>query len=160
MTQTWNEPKWEYNGQEYNVRIFEDMQGGEPGIFVVEPLYQGRMAPMDALGAQVALEGQLGFEKGQSRLFELSPEGTCYEHKIMPTPEQDASFTMRDMPYGEYQEDVKAGKVEPELKRATIFQETAISSEAVQEITGHQIESYEQSQQRQWMELQAPEVQY
>ena len=160
MTETWNEPKWEYNGQEYKVRIFEDMQGGEPGIFVVEPLYQGRMAPMDALGAQAALEGQLGFEKGQSRLWELSPEGTLYEHEIMQTPEQNISSTARDMPYGEYQEDVKAGKVEPELRRASIFQETAISSEMAQEITGHQIESYEQSLQRQWMELQAPEVQY
>lgn len=111
--------------------MYEDVQGEQPTIFVVQPLDREPLGERNAIDVKAVLEADAGVERGQSRLWEITPEGKLYEYSLNESPDQQlGSHVMK----------------------------TEIAPETAQEITGQEIRSYEQTMEQQWRDLSGPQA--
>lgn len=139
MTETWQEPSWEHSGRSFQFQLYEDVQGSQPGVFVVQPLDQQPLGTSDALAVRVELEARFGMEPGDSRLWEMTPDGNIYEHSFKPTTEYEVSQSSR-------------------WTNEPSFQRTEIPQDVATEVTGHELRSIEQNLAQEWRDLNAPQA--
>lgn len=156
VTKTWDDG-WQNSGQDYRVRLYEDMRGDQNPILVVERSDGKLMEPEEARGVYSSLEQESQVE--QARLWEQTSDGKIYERNFSEY-QNDINTTKHDLAVGEYEQTVADGSLRQQMSTAyNDFMKEVTPEQALQE-TGETVRSYEQQVQAEWIDLQAPSQGY
>lgn len=155
MDKSW-EGGWQNDdGQSYQVRLFEDAQGQEPAVFIVERSDGSLMDGKEAQSVHQNLTTQLDIDPSESKFWEQSPDGNLYELSYQER-QYDTNPAESDLPPGEYQADVEAGQAEPNIASTVDLSRREVTQDEALTTTGHEIQSYEQQMAQDWSELRGP----
>lgn len=157
------ETVWEHKDQNYQVRLYEDMRNGsgqaQDPLLIVERGDGQLMNSDEARGLyeDICARANPPLDTSQTRLWEQSPNGKIMEYSFDNPQDYDANPLQNDMKPDDYQRDVAAGEIQPQMATRYDTTKTEVSAQQATVETGHRIQSYEQQMETDWQQLSGPQ---
>lgn len=159
MNKTWEQNNWSPEpsaADQYRVQIYEDAEGRESSIFVVERMDGQPISGDEARILHSTLSEDANIEVSKSKFWEQRPDGQLFEHSHSVQGERDMNPLQSDLGTHLYQQAVDDGDLEPEMVESVFFSRQEVPSEVAQQTTGHEIQSWLQQQNQEFSRMKGP----